>query len=94
MFIVMTIMNLFNRLMKLSLEDNHGDLQPHVIIYLKLVHLHQLQHLLVFKPNHQTPILIWYPLIQRWNNFTYSVGWSNSVISIEDYLINQFLYHI
>ncbi len=35
--------------------NNHGDLQPQVTIYLELVHLHQLQHLLVFKNNHHIP---------------------------------------
>jgi hypothetical protein len=58
MFIMMTIMNLFNHLMRLYLFNNHGDLQPQVIIYLDLVHLHQLQHLLVFKTNHHIPIFI------------------------------------
>jgi hypothetical protein len=43
---MMTIMNLFSRLMKLSTYNNHGDLQPQVTIYPELVHLHQLQHLL------------------------------------------------
>jgi hypothetical protein len=38
--------------------DNHGDLQPQVIVYVKLVHLNQLQHLLGFKTNHQIPPLL------------------------------------
>jgi hypothetical protein len=38
------IMNLFNHLMKLSLYDNYGDLQPHVTTYQGEVHLHQLQY--------------------------------------------------
>jgi hypothetical protein len=38
--------------------DNHGDLQPQVIVYVELVHLHQLQHVLGFKTNHQiSPLL-------------------------------------
>ncbi len=90
----MTLMNLFNYLMKLYLFDKHGNLQPHITIYPKLVHLHQLQHILVFKTNHHIPTFIWYPLIWRWNNFTYLTSWSNFVMSIEDRLINQFLYHM
>jgi hypothetical protein len=53
---MMTIMNLFNYLMKLYMFNNHGDMQPHVTIYPELVHLHQLQHLLVFKTNYHIPI--------------------------------------
>ncbi len=37
---------------------------------------------------------ICYPLIWRWNNFTYSMGWKNFVVLTEDYLINQFLYRM
>ncbi len=91
---MMTIMNLFNRLMKSYMFNNHGNLQPHVTIYPNPVHLHQLKHLLVFKTNHRIPIFIWYPLIHRWNDFTYSIGWRNFVMSIKDHLINQFLYHM
>jgi hypothetical protein len=58
------------------------------------VHLHQLQHLLVFKTNYHTPTFIWYPLIWRWNDFTYSIGRSNFIVSTKDHLINQFLYHM
>jgi hypothetical protein len=85
---MMTIMNLFDYLMKLFLHDNHGDLQPHVIIYLEPVHLHQLQDLLVFKTNNQVPMLIWYLLIQRWNESNYSTSWSNFIISTKDLPIN------
>jgi hypothetical protein len=49
MFIMVTIINLFNYLMKLSLYDNHGELQPQVTTYQGEVHLHQLKQLLVFK---------------------------------------------
>ncbi len=42
---------------------NHGNLQSQVTIYPKLVHLHQLQDLLVFNTNNQVPTSIWYPLI-------------------------------
>jgi hypothetical protein len=91
---MMTIMNQFNHLMRLYFFDNHGDLQPQVIIYVKLVHLHRLQHLLVFKTNYCIPIFIWYRLIWKWNDFTYSTSWSNFVMSTEDCLINQFLYHM
>jgi hypothetical protein len=52
---MMTIMNMFNRLMKLYLFYNHGYLQPHVTYTHKSVHLHQLKHLLVFKTNHHIP---------------------------------------
>jgi hypothetical protein len=90
MFIMMTTMNMFNYLMRLYLFNNHDDLQPQVTIYPKPMHLHQLQHLLVFKTNHHILTFIWYPLIWRWNNFTYSTGWSNFVVLIEDRLINQF----
>jgi hypothetical protein len=62
-FIMMTIMNLFSHLMKSYLFNNHGNLQPQVTIYPEPVHLHQLQHLLVFKTNHHIPTFIWYPLI-------------------------------
>jgi hypothetical protein len=47
-----------------------------------------------FKTNHHIPTFIWYPLIWRWNDFTCSIGWSNFVMSTEDHLINQFLYHM
>ncbi len=91
---MMIIMNMFNRLMRLYLFNNHDDLQPQVTVYPKPMHLHQLQHFLVFKINHHILTFIWYPLIWRWNNFTYSTGWSNFVVLIEDHLINQFLSHI
>jgi len=91
---MMTIMNLFNCLMKSYLFNNHGDLQHQVIIYPKLMHLQQLQHLLVFKTNFHIPTFIWYPLIRRWNNFTYSICWNSFVMLTEDRLINQFLYHM
>jgi hypothetical protein len=94
MFIMMIIMNLFSHLMKLFLYDNHVDLQPQVIIHPKQMDLNQLQHLLVFKTNHHTPIFIWYPLIYKWNDFTYSTSWNNSVTSTIDHIINQILYHI
>jgi len=58
------------------------------------MHLHQLQYLPIFKTNHHTPTSICYLLIQRWNNSTYLVGWSNFITSTKDHLINQFLYHI
>jgi hypothetical protein len=40
-----------------------------------------------FQTNHHIPTFIWYPLIQRWNNFTYSIGWSNFVMLTKDRLI-------
>jgi hypothetical protein len=58
------------------------------------MHLHQLQHLLVFKTKYHTPIFIWYPLIWRWIDFTYSTNWINFVTSTKNRLINQFIYHI
>jgi hypothetical protein len=88
MFIMVTIINLFNCLMKLFLYDNHGELQPQVTTYRGEVHLHQLKNLLVFKTNHQIPISIWYPLIQRWNDSNYSTSWSSFVTLTEDLLIN------
>ncbi len=94
MFIMMWTMNLFNHLMRLYMFNNHGNLQPQVIIYPNLVHLHQLQHLLVFKTNHHIPTFIWYPLIWRWNDFTYSTSWRSFIMLTKDHLINQFLYHM
>jgi hypothetical protein len=91
---MVTIMNLFIHLMKLSMYDNHGDLQPQVITYQGEVHLHRLQHLLVFIINHKIPTSIWYPLIRRWNDSTYSIGWSNFITSTKDLIINQFPYQI
>ncbi len=91
---MMTIMKLFSYLMKSYLFSNHGDLQPQVTIYPKPMHLHQLQHLLVFKTNHHIALFIWQRLIQKWNDFTYSTCWNNFVVSIEDCIINQFLYHM
>ncbi len=85
---------LVNYLMKSYLLKNHGNLQPQVTIYPKLVHLHQLQHQLVFKTNHHILTFIWYPLIQRWNDFTYSTNWNNFIMLTEDCLINRFLYHM
>jgi len=90
----MIINNMFNHLMKLFMYDNYGNLQPQVTIYPEPVHLHQLQYLLVFKTNHHTPTSICYLLIQRWNDSTYLVDWSNFITSTKDHLINQFLYHI
>jgi hypothetical protein len=74
----------------LVLYNNHVDLQPQVTMYLERMDLHQLQHLLVFKTNHHTPIFIWYPLIQKWNDFTYSTCWSNFVTLTKNCLINHF----
>ncbi len=42
---MVAIMNMFNNLMKLFPHNNNGNMQPHVITYLKHVHLHQLQNL-------------------------------------------------
>jgi hypothetical protein len=70
MFIMMIIISMFSCLMKLSLYDNHGNLQPQVTIYPRSMHLHQLQYLLVFKTNRHTPTSIWYLLIRRWNDST------------------------
>jgi len=43
-FIMVTIMDMFNNLMKLSAYNNNGNMQPHVTTYPKHVHL-QLQNL-------------------------------------------------
>jgi hypothetical protein len=94
MFIMMAIMNLFNCLMRSYLFNNHGNLQPQITIHPEPMHLHQLQHLLVFKTNYRILTFIWYPLIQRWNDFTYSTCWSNFIMSTKDRLINQFLCHM
>jgi hypothetical protein len=80
---MMTIMNLFSHLMKLSPRNNHGDMQPQVTISLEPMHLHQLQHLLVFKTNHPTPISI-----RRWNSSNYSTSWNSFVTSNKNPLIN------
>lgn len=50
--------------------------------------------LLVFKTNNQVPVLIWYPLIWKWNKSNYSIGWNNFVILIKNLPINQFPYCI
>jgi len=41
-----------------------------------------------FQINHQTPTSIWYPLTRKWNDSTYSIGWSNFITLTEDPLIN------
>ncbi len=56
--------------------------------------LQQLQYPCVLKTNHHTPIFIWYPLIQKWNDFTYSTSWRTSSHQLKMFNQSIFIPHL